>query len=207
MRKKLIKNKVGIRKYHKYKHNAFTPNPEFFQYIILYSNKIIKFIILICLSKIITKIISFNNINHKTNIFSEKWLIMTAFNPPTETIIQIEQKIENWKILIIGNNNTNDTKWDIFHNSTKLIYLSINAQNKLGYNILRFLKNDSYCRKNIGYLLAIQHGAKEIYEIDENININQIDLSFFDINVNNSYSYVSYGISNNQKMINPLCLF
>jgi hypothetical protein len=61
------------------------------------------------------------------------------------------------------------------------------------------LKQNSYYRKSIGYLYAIQHGAKEIYEIDEDIefnNISYINKYFDDI-------FVSYVKRNDSLMINP----
>ena len=141
----------------------------------------------------------------KYDIYSEKWIIINAFNPPSKTIIDLENMIDKWKIIVIGNNKTNNSNWDMFKNSTKLIYLSIKDQNLLGYNILKFLNVDSYCRKNIGYLFAIQHGAKEIYEIDENLEFSMNNLTFFDFNINDSY--ICYGQSNNSKMINPYIHF
>ena len=107
---------------------------------------------------------------------------------------------------MIGNNKTNDSNWNIFNSSNKLIYLSIKEQNKLGYKILKYLKEDSYIRKNIGYLFAIQHGAKEIYEIEENLNFGK--LNSLDINLNNTF--ICYGENQNpnqEKMINPYTHF
>ena len=126
---------------------------------------------------------------------------MIAFNSPSDSIINLEQYLNNWKIVVIGTIKTIDSNWDIFNNSNKLFYLSIKAQNKLGYNILNYLPDDSYTRKNIGYLFAIQHGAKEIYEIEENLFISKDYLYFLDININNTY--ICYTMQNEQRMVNP----
>ena len=150
-------------------------------------------------------IINKNKLINIYNITSDKWIVMTAFNPPSDSIINLEQNIYNWKIIVIGNIKTIDSNWDIFNNSNKLIYLSIKEQNKLGYNILKFLPDDSYNRKNIGYLFAIQHGAKEIYEYDENLDISKDNLYFLDININNTY--ICYTMQNEQRMINPYIHF
>ena len=172
-----------------------------------YFNIVIKLIIL--LISIILIIIStpFNNKNdlyiNVYNITSDKWIVITASNPPTNDIINLEREINHEKIVVIGNKKTIDSNWDIFKNSIKLIYLSIKDQKKLGYHILKFLNDDSYYRKNIGYLFAIQHGAKEIYEIDEKLNYSPKILSFIDIN----NSYISYGKDINNKMINPYAYF
>ena len=99
---------------------------------------------------------------------------MSAFNPPSLFIIILEKIIEGWKIVVIGSNNINDKKWGIFSDSEKLIYLSIETQNCLKYNITNYLKANSSLRKTIGYLFAIEHGAKEIFEIDENLEFNDL---------------------------------
>ena len=91
-------------------------------------------------------------------------------------------------------------------NFYKLIYLSIKSQNQLGYEILKYMPEDSYNRKNIGYLFAIQHGAKEIYEIDENLKLNN-SMEKFDLDYdikNNSLCYVN---QKEGKMVNPYLHF
>ena len=45
--------------------------------------------------------------------------------------------------------------------------MSVEKQKSLGYYIHDLLPYKSYARKNIGYLYAIQHGAKIIYETDD----------------------------------------
>ena len=103
-----------------------------------------------------------------------KWIVFTAFNPPSHFIKGLEKIIDKWKIVVIGNNETNDIKWDIFKNSKTLFYLN------------------SIYRNTLGYLYAIQRGAKEIYEIDENLIF--YDLSFLNDNFENKI--VSYGTRN-----------
>ena len=149
---------------------------------------------------------NYYDINNKTmfnNITCNKWIVITTFNPPTSSIINLEKKIKDWKIVVIGNNETNKIKWNIFKFSTKLFYLSLDEQNFLNYNITNKLKPNSYYRKSIGYLYAIQHGAKEIYEIDDDIEIN--DTSYLNNNFGNVY--VSYVNRNDSLMINPYSHF
>lgn len=47
------------------------------------------------------------------------------------------------------------------------IHLDVEQQLKLNYRVTRLLKLNSYARKTIGFLYAIQHGAKIIYETDD----------------------------------------
>lgn len=128
-----------------------------------------------------------------------KWIVFTAVNKPSYFLINLEKTIKEWKIVIIGTNETDDTEWDIFCNSKNLIYLSLYEQLTLNYTITSHLKENSYSRKSIGYLFAIQHGAEEIYEMDEDLEFNNI--SFLGDNFENSF--ISYGMRNDSVMINP----
>ena len=80
-----------------------------------------------------------------------------------------------------------------------MIYLSKHDQIYLNYRILQSLKRISYFRKSIGYLYAIENGAKEIYEIDEELEFN--DSSFLNIKFKNNY--ISYVSRKDNLMINP----
>ena len=130
---------------------------------------------------------------------SDKWIVIITLNPPSSFIYNLEKKIENWKIVVLGNNEKNDAKWNIFNSSDKLFYLSKYAQNNLDFGIIKYLKKNSYFRKCIGYLYAIKHGAKEIYEIDEDLEFDGI--SYFNSIFNNNL--VSYAKINSSLMINP----
>lgn len=121
-----------------------------------------------------------------------KWIVFTAFNPPSHFIKGLEKIIDKWKIVVIGNNETNDIKWDIFKNSKTLFYLNFEDQKNLNFKVHKYLKLNSIYRNTLGYLYAIQRGAKEIYEIDENLIF--YDLSFLNDNFENKI--VSYGTRN-----------
>ena len=140
---------------------------------------------------------------NKKPLIPDKWIVITVFNPPSSFIINLEKNIEDWKIIVIGNNETNDIKWNIFKSSNKLFYLSLEDQIDLNYNIIKYLKQNSYYRKSIGYLYAIQHGAKEIFEIDEDIEFNNFSY------INNYFDdiLVSYVKRNDSLMINPYSHF
>lgn len=139
----------------------------------------------------------------KEEILCDKWIVITAFNPPSSFITNLEKIIDDWKIVVIGNNQTEDLYWNIFNSSTKLFYLSFEDQKCLNYNIISYLKPNSYYRKSIGYLYAIQHGAKEIYEIDEDLEFN--DTSFLNTHFENEF--VSYVNRNDSVMSNPYFYF
>lgn len=70
-----------------------------------------------------------------------------------------------WKTVVVGDTTTpEDWSWP---NCT---FLGVDQQEKLGYRILKHLPYKHYSRKNIGYLYAVSHGAKQVYETaDDNI--------------------------------------
>ena len=65
------------------------------------------------------------------------------------------------------------------------------------------MKSDSYYRKSIGYLFAIYYGAREIYELDENLEIGNIS-HIYD---NFESKIACYGKRNDSLMINPYFYF
>ena len=128
---------------------------------------------------------------------------MNAYNPPIPSLFNLLTFLEDWKIVVISINNKIDKKWKELDYSNKLVYLSLKEQKRLDYHISKYLSLNSYARKNIGYLYAIQHGAKEIFEIDEDIVIS--DLNSFNFNLSNHNIY--YAIRNDSRMINPYIHF
>ena len=154
-------------------------------------------------SKINTQVNASNIVkNNLTKFNSSKWIVLTTINSPKSDLNKLLKTPDPWKIVVIGDSKTNNSEWKIFKNSTKLIYLSIEDQLKLGYNITKFIPLNSYTRKNIGYLYAIQNGANEIYDIDDNIKL--VNNFFLNIYVN---KYTIYAENNNSVMVNPYNYF
>ena len=127
---------------------------------------------------------------------------MIAFNPPKLSFKNLLNILGEWNIVVVGNKKKNDIKWKLVNHSKKYVYLSIKDQLKLGYKTIQYLTFNNYSRKNIGYLYAIQHGAKEIYEIDEDLIISKIQ----NIDIKNNIS-ICYGVRNDSLMINPYSYF
>ena len=48
-----------------------------------------------------------------------------------------------------------------------VIFLSVEAQLNLPFRFAKLVPHRNYARKVVGYLYAIQHGAKQIYETDD----------------------------------------
>jgi hypothetical protein len=131
--------------------------------------KVVLFCVLFYLIEVRKIAIKIKNIFNPNKKFSDKWIVMTTINPPNETIDSLLKFLDNWKIVVVADKKTNDDNWKQFINSDQLFYLSLKDQYNLNYRILKYIPTNSYSRKNIGYLYAIHHGAKEIFEINDNI--------------------------------------
>lgn len=65
-----------------------------------------------------------------------------------------------------------------------VIFLSLERQAQLGFRILDYLPYESYVRKTAGYLFAIQHGAKKIFDADDRGEVIDNDIGkHFDVNL------------------------
>lgn len=91
----------------------------------------------------------------------DKWIVLTTVSLPTEDVKKLA-KIDGWKVVVVG-----DTKTPAGWSHPNCVFLSVEKQKTLGYRIHDLIPYKSYARKNIGYLYAIQHGAKVIYETDD----------------------------------------
>jgi hypothetical protein len=90
-----------------------------------------------------------------------KYIIITSIHNKTPAIAKFEN-IDGWKTIIVG-----DKKTPNYTDTEKLHYFSLEAQNTSELEISTLLPENHYCRKNIGYLLAIREGAQTIFETDD----------------------------------------
>ena len=189
-----------------------------------YNKKIIKLITILLLSYLFTfhllnikvgKIKKYNissekfdykNQNKPERLFFDKWVVITTINSPSPLLFKLLKISDNFKIVVIGDIKTKDEEWKKLKYTNKLIYLSVEDQLNLSYNIIKYIPFNSYSRKNIGYLYAIENGAKEIYEIDDNINNDNLD-ELNKIFKGNYYGRFSVIKTNGKQMINPYYYF
>lgn len=92
---------------------------------------------------------------------SEQWIVVTTIQYPTDAVKKLSN-LKDWKLVVVGDKKT-PKDWEL----PNCIYLSPEKQLELGYHSATVLPWNHYSRKNIGYLYAIQHGAKVIYETDD----------------------------------------
>ncbi|KAJ6380930.1 hypothetical protein OIU77_029763 [Salix suchowensis] len=107
---------------------------------------------------------------------TEKWIVVSVSHYPSDSLKKLV-RIKGWQLLAIGNSRTpND--WSL----KGAIYLSLEQQATLGFRVSGYLPFDSYLRKTVGYLFAIQHGAKKIFDADDRGEVIDGDLGkHFDV--------------------------
>ncbi|GMJ02334.1 STELLO1 [Hibiscus trionum] len=110
------------------------------------------------------------------NFRSEQWIIVSVSSYPSDAL-QKMVKIKGWQVLAIGNSRT-PRDWSL----KGAIFLSLDMQASLGFRVVDHLPYDSYVRKSVGYLFAIQHGAKKIFDADDRGEVIDNDLGkHFDV--------------------------
>ena len=102
-----------------------------------------------------------------------KWAIVTSSdNKITPSMLKFLNSTQDWCLLVIG---THSMLWSasVELNSSCLIYMSIAALQTLPYKLVSYASlkpynlMNSFSWKNIGYLYAIESGARVIYDMEE----------------------------------------
>ncbi|XP_022937747.1 probable glycosyltransferase STELLO2 [Cucurbita moschata] len=107
---------------------------------------------------------------------SEQWIVVSVSTYPSDSLRKLV-KMKGWQVLAIGNSLT-PSDWAL----KGAIFLSLEEQSKLGFRVIEFLPYDSFVRKTVGYLFAIQHGAKKIFDVDDRGEVIDGDLGkHFDV--------------------------
>lgn len=137
-------------------------------------------------------------IKDSLNKNAKNWIVVTSVNDPTDQVKNLAN-INDFQLVIVGDKKTSES-WN--HKNT--IYLSIKNQEYLNYKTFSSTPFNSYTRKNIGYLFAIQNGAKYIYDTDDD-NQPLVNLTeYFNLN---KYDYGLVIDCNSPRVINPYAHF
>ena len=93
---------------------------------------------------------------------TDRWIVVTTINQPTKAIYELAKLAPEWNFLIVGDRKT-PTDWhcDGAH------FLSVDEQRELGYRLSDLAPYNHYARKNLGYLYAIERGARILLETDD----------------------------------------
>ncbi|KAG8371955.1 hypothetical protein BUALT_Bualt12G0016600 [Buddleja alternifolia] len=154
---------------------------------------------------------SIDRIVDKTTPFSsfrsEKWIVVSVSDYPSDSLKKLT-KIKGWQVLAIGNSKT-PKDWQL----KGAIYLPLEMQAELGFRVIDFLPYDSYVRKTVGYLFAIQHGAQKIFDVDDRGDVIDNDLAkHFDVELTGEGArqevILQYSHENpNRTIVNPYIHF
>ncbi|XP_048249064.1 probable glycosyltransferase STELLO1 [Haliotis rufescens] len=104
---------------------------------------------------------SSRQIDKFSTVQSDRWIVVTTISYPTPDI-KFLANIPGWKVVVVG-----DTKTPADWRNQNCVFLSLEDQRGLGFDTESLLPEESYARKTMGYLFAIAHGAKVIYETDD----------------------------------------
>jgi hypothetical protein len=103
--------------------------------------------------------------------------VITSIFYPTPAIHKFLNLTTQWNLIVIGDRKTpRDWLSRLQGDRSHVRFLPIDEQRSLGYSILKYLPENSYARKNIGYLVAITCGAQIIYESDDDNILKTYDI-------------------------------
>ncbi|SHN09775.1 STELLO glycosyltransferase family protein [Polaribacter sp. KT 15] len=98
-------------------------------------------------------------------------IVITSINEPTEGVL-LFSKMKDYKLIVIGDNKSPENWF-----CKNVDYYSSTNQLKLNFELVNILPYNHYCRKMIGYLIAIKNGAEYIIDTDDD-NIPKLDWCF-----------------------------
>lgn len=142
-----------------------------------------------------------------SSFHSEQWIIVSVSDYPSGPL-QSLVRLKGWQVLAIGNSRT-PKDWNL----KGAIHLSLEQQASLGFRVTDFLPYDSYVRKSVGYLFAIQHGAKRIFDADDRGEVIGGDLGkHFDLELDGAAAkqqrILQYSLEiENKTVVNPYIHF
>lgn len=155
--------------------------------------------------KLLNRKIEYSNIKLKkkrikNEFINDKWIVITSIKDPLNILDLFNNSYNRWTKLIIGDYKSPFTKYK--NNKENLIYLSLEDQQELNYNIIKTIPISSFSRKNIGYLYAINHGAKMILDLDDD------NYLYKEEDLNNILNHnINIELESNQIVSNPYSLF
>lgn len=112
---------------------------------------------------------------------ADRWIVVSVPSSgggrgPSDSLRALA-RIKGWQLLAVATSDT-PPNWSL----KGAIFLSLEDQAKLNFRILDHLPYNSFVRKSVGYLYAIQHGAKKIFDADDRAHVIDSDLGkHFDV--------------------------
>ncbi|CAK9050087.1 unnamed protein product [Durusdinium trenchii] len=93
----------------------------------------------------------------------ERWIVVTSIFAPSEATRSLGAMTkQGWCFVVVADQN-GPQDYDV----EGVIYLTVERQKALHFHIMDYLPWRHFGRKNVGFLFAIAHGAKVIYDTDD----------------------------------------
>jgi hypothetical protein len=92
---------------------------------------------------------------------AKNYLIITSIFEPTDAVKKFAT-LPGWQLVVVGDKKT-PANWQL----EGVTYLGPEAQEATGFEMVKHLPWNHYCRKMIGYLYAMQQGAERIADTDD----------------------------------------
>lgn len=89
-------------------------------------------------------------------------IVITTINKPTQALEELGRLDPSWPLIVIGDNKT-PSDWE--HPGAR--FVSIAEQRDLAFRLAPLLPENHYCRKNIGYLIAMEDRVEILGETDD----------------------------------------
>jgi hypothetical protein len=98
----------------------------------------------------------------------DQWAVVTTINKPTDSVKSVAS-LKGWCLVIVGDTKTADNYLELagLANRPDIIFLSVTHQKEISNDFVKLIPFRSFARKNIGFLFAIRHGAKSIFDFDD----------------------------------------
>ena len=97
---------------------------------------------------------------------SDRWAVITSIFAPSELMYQLE-RMSQWCTVVVADKKTPVGAWLNVTRSGRVKLLTVAEQESMGYRVLALLPWNHFGRKNVGYLFAIAHGARMVYDTDD----------------------------------------
>ena len=105
----------------------------------------------------------------------DQWAVVTTTDHGPKGAVKRAVRLENWCKVMVADTKTPENYLEemtsadtILGHSGDIVYLSIQKQRQLKNCFVESMPFYSFSRENVGYLYAIRHGAKVIFDCDDN---------------------------------------
>ena len=104
-----------------------------------------------------------------------QWAVVTTIHVPNESIIGVSN-MPKWCLVIVGDNITPDNAYDDLAKKDNVFFLSASDQKKFllgtataatNSRFVQLMPFNSFARKNLGYLFAVNYGARVVFDFDD----------------------------------------